>query len=151
MEPVGGRLGQAVELAAVSAYLAAAATYLRLRGRVRPTISLPRLALRAARVSAGSVLGPRAGVLRRIRRHVGHAYLARVPFLLPEPSDEGGSSRLVLLEDGRPLGPAHAAHVQVEAQGLGRYSHWGSHVVFSSSDNTDPRRNGRRYEFRIGT
>ncbi|NPV48088.1 MAG: hypothetical protein HPY69_14130 [Armatimonadetes bacterium] len=64
------------------------------------------------------------------------------------PSDiSGGHSDLVLLEDGRPLGPAHAAHADIRKTGGGLYSHWGAHTVyFSTSDNTDPRTNGREYK-----
>ncbi len=29
--------------------------------------------------------------------------------------------------------------------GGGRYSHWGTHLFFTTSDNSDPRSNGRRY------
>ena len=30
--------------------------------------------------------------------------------------------------------------------GRGRYSHWGRYIYFSSTDNTDPRKNGRSYK-----
>jgi hypothetical protein len=59
-------------------------------------------------------------------------------------------SPLRLLEDGKPLGPAHAMHRQ---DGKGRYSHWsGNALLFSTSDNSDPNRNGREYtiEWRLG-
>jgi hypothetical protein len=63
-------------------------------------------------------------------------------------SDDGvfaGASQLSLLEDGRPLGPAHALHGDIRGKGNGRYSHWKRVIYFSSSDCTDPRKNGRRY------
>lgn len=64
------------------------------------------------------------------------------------PSDvAGGHSDLVLLEDGKPLGPAHSAHADIRKQGKGRYSHWGARSLwFSTSDNSDPRTNGREYK-----
>jgi hypothetical protein len=67
---------------------------------------------------------------------------------MPPPDDEGApdASRLVLLEDGVPLGPPHALHQAISAQGLGRYSHWRGSVYFSSSDGSDPETNGRLYE-----
>ena len=54
-------------------------------------------------------------------------------------------SDLKMFEDGVALGPAHALHVDIAARGGGRYSHWGSHLYFSSSDGTDPAANGRLY------
>lgn len=61
------------------------------------------------------------------------------------PCDQIARSQLMLLENGKPLKP-HEAHVQIRNEGLGRFSHWGAHgLLFSSSDNTDPRTNGREY------
>jgi hypothetical protein len=62
-----------------------------------------------------------------------------------DSSDRPQASSLTLLEDGKPLGPAHAQHVEIRENGNGRFSHWGDVVIFSSSDGTDPRTNGRRY------
>jgi len=62
------------------------------------------------------------------------------------PDDRVARSQLLLYEDGKLLGPPHSAHVDIMAQGMGRWSHWGAHSIqFSSSDNTDPRTNGRQY------
>lgn len=61
------------------------------------------------------------------------------------PSDKGGRSQLMLLEDGEPLTP-HSAHQQIIREGGGLFSHWGARgLIFASSDNTDPRTNGREY------
>lgn len=54
-------------------------------------------------------------------------------------------SAWILLEDDLPLGPAHARHADVESHGRGRYSHWNNSIIFSTSDNSDPRTNGRAY------
>jgi Sulfotransferase family len=56
-------------------------------------------------------------------------------------------SPLQLFEDGKPLGPPHSLHEQIRHAGMGRYSHWslGHVLLFSTSDNTDPNRNGRTY------
>lgn len=54
-------------------------------------------------------------------------------------------SHLSLYEDGRPLGPAHAPHGVLQTQGEGRFSHWNHLLLFSTSDNSDPRTNGRVY------
>jgi len=55
------------------------------------------------------------------------------------------TSSLRLMEDGNPLGPVHASHARIRSNGNGAYSHWGSSLYFSTSDNSDPRTNGRRY------
>src|SRR5262249_31938669 len=49
------------------------------------------------------------------------------------------ASRLVVLEDGRPLGPAHSLHDDIRQKGGGRFSHWGDVIYLSSSDGSDPR------------
>ncbi|MBX3464990.1 MAG: asparagine synthase (glutamine-hydrolyzing) [Planctomycetes bacterium] len=53
--------------------------------------------------------------------------------------------RAVVLEDGAALGPDDAVHEDVRRLGGGRYSVWEDHVWFSSSDGTNPNRNGRAY------
>lgn len=145
------RLQDMVEVAGVTAYMLSAAVYLRARGRLRrPPLTLPVVAARASRVGLGRLLGgARAGVLRDVRPMGGFAYAARLPFLLGEPSDVEGYSRLFVLEDGEPLRSGHAVHVDIHEQGGGRFSHWGRYVIFSTSDNTDPRSNGRRYEYAV--
>lgn len=63
------------------------------------------------------------------------------------PDDHVGPSRLILYEDGKPLPKPHNAHIDTMENGLGRYSHWGTRSIqFSSTDNTDPRTNGRQYK-----
>jgi hypothetical protein len=55
-------------------------------------------------------------------------------------------SPLVLYEDGKPLGPAHSLIADIDRSGGGRYTHWkGTGMIFSTSDNTDPTKNGRHY------
>ena len=57
-----------------------------------------------------------------------------------------GMSPVVLLEDGRELGPAHAFRAELQRSGKGAFLHWGAVLYFSSSDNSDPRTNGRTYQ-----
>jgi hypothetical protein len=52
---------------------------------------------------------------------------------------------LQLVEDDRALGPARVPHVGITDLGEGRHSYRNRDLYFSSSDNSDPRRNGRRY------
>lgn len=71
-------------------------------------------------------------------------------FVLPAPegeiSDEEGVSRVELLEDNIPLPLPHTSfHGNIRSLGCGRYSHWGKWIYFSTTDNSSPLRNGRRY------
>jgi hypothetical protein len=54
-------------------------------------------------------------------------------------------SPLVVLEDDRMLGPAHSLHEAIRERGGGAYSHWRQELLLSTTDNSDPNRNGRRY------
>ncbi|WP_034491641.1 hypothetical protein [Afifella pfennigii] len=54
-------------------------------------------------------------------------------------------SKARLLEDGKELGPAHTLHANIIANGGGGYSHYQDYFYFSTSDNSDPRQNGRTY------
>jgi SAM-dependent methyltransferase len=54
-------------------------------------------------------------------------------------------SRLMLYEDGVPVGFGHIPHAQIKAYGNGRYSHWEEELILSTTDNTDPNKNGRTY------
>jgi len=75
------------------------------------------------------------------KHETGYAWLMRAPN--PE------HWRVELFEDGRPIGPTCALHDEVRAVGMGAWSHWVLSgvpiVLFSTSDNSDPNENGRRY------
>ena len=65
---------------------------------------------------------------------------------LADSADNNERSPVVLYEDGRQLGPAHSSHADIARLGGGRFSHWlGQGFVFSTSDNSDPNTNRRRY------
>lgn len=83
-------------------------------------------------------------------RHVGgYAWSA----ILAQHAASGDSpehprrSKLMLFEDGVPVGFAHQPHAHITAHGGGRCSHWGSELIFSTTDNTSPQTNGRHYTF----
>jgi hypothetical protein len=85
----------------------------------------------------------------------GFSYIAivpqrfRWPLVLLDDGPGRESSRLVLAEDTVPLGPAHAPHADIRTKGGGRFSHWTVAILFSSSDNSDPRTNGRLYTLTV--
>lgn len=61
------------------------------------------------------------------------------PNLVPSP--------ILLYEDDKPLGPpVHSNLWSIASIGEGRFSHWNhTGMVFSATDNSDPRKNGRKY------
>ena len=82
--------------------------------------------------------------LMKIRHKGGYAYIARTKH--PELSSHKKPSMAIVLEDGKPLlGPANALYEEIRKLGNGRYFFWFGDVYFSSSDNSNPRTNGRSY------
>lgn len=93
------------------------------------------------RVPAGETLA-----VDRIVRVGGFAYSARIGGKVPGLRDGGDGRTLRVVEDGVPLGPAGSLSSDVVALGGGRFNHeTATRVLFSASDNSDPRRNGRTY------
>lgn len=87
----------------------------------------------------------------------GFGYLATVPppwprLALARDTDRGdapSASRARLYENGVLLAGFNSSHAAIRARGLGTYSDWSNgQLYFSSSDNSDPRTNGRVYELR---
>jgi O-methyltransferase len=77
----------------------------------------------------------------------GHCFTAPTPDDAPQGDDLNLQDRscLRVFEDGIELGPAHSLHDHIFKQGGGSFSHWGRWLMFSSSDGSDPRTNGRSY------
>jgi hypothetical protein len=76
------------------------------------------------------------------------AFSVKVPSLdhLSDTMEFQKRSPLMLYENATPLGPAHAEHADIVKYGHGRFSHWNdSGFIFSSSDGTNPKSNGRTY------
>jgi hypothetical protein len=59
------------------------------------------------------------------------------------------SDPLELFENGVALGPGNTRHDLIRNVGHGAFSHWGQRLYFSSSDGTDPRTNGRHYDYQV--
>ncbi len=67
---------------------------------------------------------------------------------LADSEDDNTRSTIELYENNKRIGPAHSKYIEIARLGLGRFSHWrknGTVFIFSSSDNSDPRTNGRAY------
>lgn len=56
-------------------------------------------------------------------------------------------SKLRLFEDDLPLLSGHQNADAIELGGGGRYAHWGSAVIFSTTDGADPNTNRRTYSY----
>jgi hypothetical protein len=87
---------------------------------------------------------------RAIKHDAGYSYCFKLPGDWPgDDAAEPHRSRLVLWEDDKCLGPAHSQHADIRSMGDGAYSHWHDFLFFSSSDRSDPRKNGRSYRCEV--
>jgi hypothetical protein len=101
--------------------------------------------------------GKKVEPLVGIKHIEGFAYQALTYSLLPYADNNPDNQRspIILYENMTPIGLAHSAHADIQEIGRGRYSHWNDNpksgwrtirgMLFSASDNTDPRTNDRRY------
>jgi hypothetical protein len=65
------------------------------------------------------------------------------------PLTTSPNSRRTQRGECAPIGSPHCTHDDIRREGAGRYSHWGDTLYFSTSDNTDPNRNGRAYALTV--
>jgi hypothetical protein len=81
----------------------------------------------------------------------GHCYTVTLPEFArgADTSFKPEKSTLIIFEDGRALGPGHSVHETIQKIGRGRFSHWSITLFFSTSDNSDPNKNGRKYSISI--
>jgi GDSL-like lipase/acylhydrolase family protein len=90
-----------------------------------------------------------------IRSFSGFAYVAPVPrgdelyplVLRSDSLQDTAASKASLREDGVKLGPRHTITSEIANTGSGAYFHLEDTIIFSTSDNSDPRTNGRTYTF----
>jgi hypothetical protein len=134
MRPAGP-LCHAFAVVGVSAWLLLGASWLLVRGRLpgRYVVQIGRAMFRRRH----------RGTLADFRPEQGHCFVAKIRDGVPSDADIG--SRLFVLENGVPLARAHCPHDDIRRLGQGRYSHWTDNVYFATSDNSDPRSNGRTY------
>jgi hypothetical protein len=95
-----------------------------------------------------STASPRIRLRPPFEHRTGLCWTARLPRKLAWPSDSMETpvgSCLGLAENNELLGPCHAQHGSIEAEGRGRYSHWNGTLLFSTTDGSDPNANGRVY------
>jgi hypothetical protein len=85
-------------------------------------------------------------VLKDFTPETGHCYLATIHHGIL--SDLESVSRIQVYENDVRLPHAHADHQLIRKHGKGAFSHWGSAIYLSTSDNSDPRANGRTYTYK---
>jgi len=99
---------------------------------------------------AGRITAPRGWELVR---HAGplptHPDEDDLVALADNTTPKGNTSPVFVFEGCQQLGLPHSIHDDIVAHGAGRFSHWGEEIQFSSSDNSDPRTNGRTYSLVI--
>jgi SAM-dependent methyltransferase len=85
------------------------------------------------------------------RHEGGDCWSAELPALIRYADDESDPRRstLALYENGLALQQPHFTIGEIRCLGIGRYAHWEDRLYFSTTDNTDPNRNGRRYAYSI--
>jgi hypothetical protein len=76
----------------------------------------------------------------------GNCFVYPITLFTPSDTMESTASRVKIFEDDTLLEPGHAQHEAIRQIGQGRFSHWGEQLYMSSSDNSDPRTNGRVYK-----
>ena len=97
-------------------------------------------AVLAVASSAAAAAGDRVRVTEAQAAFPDRAYVVSLPTRV-----QLGRNQVRVFENGKPLGPSHSPHSVIRERGNGRYSHWGNAIIFSASDGSDPRTNGRVY------
>lgn len=103
-------------------------------------------------VSANAVLSGNTYTLdlKAAKSEGGYAYkLSSAVNVSGDSNSDKTKSPLRLFENGIELTSAHAVHEDIRKQGKGRFSHWGTTLYFSASDNSNPLTNGRKYTYTL--
>ena len=117
------------------------------RPLAKSPVHVPRMSLKSCGFNENDIVlgGP-------FRKMDGLTWLTKLPESLRFQSDDdtfNRRSRCVLLEDGRAMHGAHSMHRDIASKGGGQYSHWKGHLIFSTSDGSDPNLNCRTYSISL--
>jgi hypothetical protein len=100
--------------------------------------------------SVGLVWEKRGLATKQMKEGIGYpgAYAYTIPLGTTWMSQDkrGTSAPAQVREDGIAMALQDSPHADIADKGAGRYSLWNRYLFFSTSDNSDPRTNGRKYE-----
>jgi len=89
-----------------------------------------------------------------IEKHAEGSFMYVVRFdrhaAIADTDENPERSPIEIFENEHRLGPAHSRTSDIGELGHGRYRHTETALYFSTSDNTDPRSNGRNYSWTYG-
>ncbi|MBX9774056.1 MAG: hypothetical protein K2Y71_06545 [Xanthobacteraceae bacterium] len=90
----------------------------------------------------------------QMRSESGLAWIVPVPlgnvvFQVEGDRTSRPRSNLRLFENQTELKPGGSLHADIREQGSGRFSHWRQSLYFSTTDGSDPRKNGRTYSVSV--
>lgn len=96
---------------------------------------------------SGCPAGERFELKRPFAAVEGRSFATSLPAFAGIADTTNGPTRspLLLCEGNIALGPPHTQHADIAAKGAGRFSHWDTKIIFSSSDGSDPNTNGQTY------
>lgn len=83
----------------------------------------------------------------------GFAYKINIDLGIPGDTPENPTNSIVkIFENGIELGAAHSTHADIRKIGKGKFSHWlSTSIYFSASDNSNPKTNGKKYTYLVGS
>ena len=117
------------------------------------TSAVDRFEKSGAFVDGKVVGGTWFGKLGKLDRSVFTYYAPESGHAWRMPAPNPAQWHVEMLENDKPLAPAGSLHADIRERGMGAWSHWNftgiPFVLFSTSDNSDPNENGRRYELRV--
>ena len=84
---------------------------------------------------------------KTFQRQGNHGWYIALPDLesIADNNEYPARSNLLLYENDDLLQPAHSLHEDIQDRGEGRYSHWKDYLYFSTSNGSDPNKNGCTY------
>lgn len=103
----------------------------------------------AKRLTSGELVFVRVGAEPDSVKH--KRYSVELPYVddfmgAGDSNDNPRKSPLLLLENGKALGPAHEMHSRIESDGAGAYAHWLGHLHLSTRYDEDPRKTDSKLE-----